>query len=244
MFCSIWFHQAWCKPVESNHLPLGYRPRPSPFGLACEAEDCRLNWYPFRDSNPGSRFVGPTLWAAKLKGCGAPGAIRTRTSCGLNAVTPASWSTGAWRPPRGIEPGTCCLQGSCSAAELDGRKMNKRLGRPTGAAGSLFLIVHNVKQRDLKRDCHPALAYRLSMMFSENRYPLFGIMLEVQARAQPPARGYAKLSEAEGGTGAEPTRRPGASRALSRSLHGIPRVFTLLPVGGGFSPAAGLIRLS
>ena len=148
MFCSIWFHQAWCKPVESNHLPLGYRPRPSPFGLACEAEDCRLNWYPFRDSNPGSRFVGPTLWAAKLKGCGAPGAIRTRTSCGLNAVTPASWSTGAWRPPRGIEPGTCCLQGSCSAAELDGRKMNKRLGRPTGAAGSLFLIVHNVKQRD------------------------------------------------------------------------------------------------
>jgi len=26
--------------------------------------------------------------------------------------------------------------------------MNKRLGRPTGAAGSLFLIVHNVKQRD------------------------------------------------------------------------------------------------
>jgi hypothetical protein len=30
-----WF-QVWCKPVESNHLPLGYRPRPSPFGLACD----------------------------------------------------------------------------------------------------------------------------------------------------------------------------------------------------------------
>jgi hypothetical protein len=26
--------------------------------------------------------------------------------------------------------------------------MNKRLRQPTGAAGSLFLIVHNVKQRD------------------------------------------------------------------------------------------------
>ena len=25
----------WCKPAESNRLPLGYRPRPSPFGLAC-----------------------------------------------------------------------------------------------------------------------------------------------------------------------------------------------------------------
>ena len=53
---------------------------------------------------------------------GTPGAIRTRTSCGLNAVTPANWSTGAWCPPRGIEPGTCCLQGNCSAAELGGRK--------------------------------------------------------------------------------------------------------------------------
>lgn len=26
---------SWCKPVESNHLPLAYRARPSPFGLAC-----------------------------------------------------------------------------------------------------------------------------------------------------------------------------------------------------------------
>ena len=33
-----WFHQVWCKPVESNHLPLGYRPRPSPFGLACVSQ--------------------------------------------------------------------------------------------------------------------------------------------------------------------------------------------------------------
>ena len=24
----------WCQRVESNHLPLGYRPRPSPFGFA------------------------------------------------------------------------------------------------------------------------------------------------------------------------------------------------------------------
>jgi hypothetical protein len=31
----------WCKPVESNHLPLGYRPRPSPFGLACGASNQR-----------------------------------------------------------------------------------------------------------------------------------------------------------------------------------------------------------
>src|SRR5262250_598898 len=30
----------WCKPVESNHLPLGYRPRPSPFGLACVSAIC------------------------------------------------------------------------------------------------------------------------------------------------------------------------------------------------------------
>jgi hypothetical protein len=37
----------------------------------------------------------------------------------------------------------------CSAAELGGRKMNKWLQQPTRAAGSLFLNVHNVKQRDL-----------------------------------------------------------------------------------------------
>jgi hypothetical protein len=34
MFLSV----IWCKPVESNHLPLGYRPRPSPFGLACACQ--------------------------------------------------------------------------------------------------------------------------------------------------------------------------------------------------------------
>jgi hypothetical protein len=27
--------RVWCKLKESNLLPLGYRPRPSPFGLAC-----------------------------------------------------------------------------------------------------------------------------------------------------------------------------------------------------------------
>jgi hypothetical protein len=115
-----WFHQVWCKPVESNHLPLGYRPRPSPFGLACEAEDCRLNWYPFRDSNPGSRFVGPTLWAAKLKGCGAPSRIRTCTELFLRELPPAGWAIGAfpmktWCSVHGFEPATCPLQGGCSA---------------------------------------------------------------------------------------------------------------------------------
>ena len=43
-------------------------------------------------------------------------------------------------------------------------------------------VVANVKPAPLKRDDlssnrHPALAYCPRMIFSENRYPLFGIML-------------------------------------------------------------------
>ena len=68
--------------------------------------------------------------------------------------------------------------------------MNKRLLRPTGAAGSLFLIVHNVKQRD------PT-----------------GPSTSKHARSRTQARGYAKLAKQEGG--AEPRVRRAQSRALS-----------------------------
>jgi hypothetical protein len=34
-----------------------------------------------------------------------------------------------------------------------------------------------LERDDSSSNRHPALAYCLSMMFSENRYPLFGIML-------------------------------------------------------------------
>jgi hypothetical protein len=44
----------------------------------------------------------------------------------------------AWCPPRGIEPGTCCLQGSCSAVELGGQKMNKRPRWSTGPPAACF----------------------------------------------------------------------------------------------------------
>ena len=139
-------------------LPLlsdGYRPPPSLLRLTCLGT---RYWCSVEDSNPGCRCVGPMPLAAwrTERGSGGgirtrtvasfeeadsadwstpprvgtPGAIRTRTSCGLNAVTPASWSTGAWCPPRGIEPGTCCLQGSCSAAELGGQQIDKRPRQP------------------------------------------------------------------------------------------------------------------
>src|SRR6266699_6439601 len=68
----------------------------------------------------------------------------------------------------------------------------------------------------LKRDCHPALAYCWSMMFSEKRYPLFGIMLEVQARAQPHAR-IRETFRSRGGSWCRTDASAGRmTRALSR----------------------------
>ena len=68
----------------------------------------------------------------------------------------------AWCPPRGIEPGTCCLQGSCSAAELDGQKWTNGRDTERGAAG-LFLIVHNVKQRDARAQPHASARIRQTL---------------------------------------------------------------------------------
>jgi len=87
--------------------------------------------------------------------------------------------------------------------------MNKRLGRPTGAAGSLFLIVHNVKQRDPKA----RLSSRFSLLLEHDVFRKTVPTFRHHARGpstRSRTRGYAKLSEAEGGAGAEPTRRPGA----------------------------------
>ena len=170
---------------------------------------------------------------------GTPGAIRTRTSCGLNAVTPASWSTGAWCPPRGIEPGTCCLQGSCSAAELDGRKMNKRLGRPTGAAGSLFLIVHNVKQRDPKA----RLSSRFSLLLEHDVFrktvPTFrhhALGPSTRAAARADTRNFQKQRGE-----LVPNRRVGRAHdaRAEPSLRGIPRAFPSCLSAEGFRPPPG-----
>ena len=37
-----------------------------------------------------------------------------------------------------------------------------------------------LERDDFSSNCHPALAYCWSMIFPENRFPLFGIMLNVQ----------------------------------------------------------------
>src|SRR5262249_13834577 len=66
--------------------------------------------------------------------------------------------------------------------------MDKRLRQPTGAAGSLFLIVHNVKQRDQT-----------------------GPSTSKHARGRTQACGNANLCEAEGGV------EPGVRRAQSRA---------------------------
>jgi hypothetical protein len=58
--------------------------------------------------------------------------------------------------PAGIEPATNSLEGCCS----------------------IQLSYGAVQKRDgFSSNRHPALGYFWSMMFSENRYPLFGIML-------------------------------------------------------------------
>jgi hypothetical protein len=52
-------------------------------------------------------------------------------------------------------------------------KLGKR-----GAGHLLFSRLDRVLKRDdFSSNRHPALGYCLSMIFSENRYPLFGIML-------------------------------------------------------------------
>jgi hypothetical protein len=38
-------------------------------------------------------------------------------------------------------------------------------------------VVYALKRDDFTSNRHPALTYSWSMMFSENRFPLFGIML-------------------------------------------------------------------
>ena len=91
--------------------------------------------------------------------------------------------------------------------------MDKRLGRPTGAAGSLFLIVHNVKQQDPE---------------------------DPSTRAA--ARGYAKLAKQKGGLRTHASA--GRVTRAERSLRGIPRALPSCLSAEGFSPAAGLIRLS
>jgi hypothetical protein len=179
---------------------------------------------------------------------GTPGAIRTRTSCGLNAVTPTSWSTGAFfmkigAPCMDSNPRPAPYRGAALPTELT-EQMNKRLQQPTGAAGSLFLDVHNVKQRDPKRDCHPALGYYWSMMISENRYPLFGIMLRVQVSS---ACATVRRQLSCSGTRASALRADAASirrahaRPAEKALLGNSAgPLALLPVGGGlFYPPPG-----
>jgi hypothetical protein len=124
-------------------------------------------------------------------------------------VTPACWSTGAWCPPRGIEPGTCCLQGSCSAAELDGQQNGQ-----TAAA--------------TYRGCRQPVADR-------SRCQTAGPdgSKHAAARTRADTRNFQKQKEVWRQTHATIGR---VTRTLSRSLRGILRVFTLLPVGGGLRP--------
>src|SRR5260370_15974200 len=54
----------------------------------------------------------------------------------------------------------------------------------------LFLFaIPRLERDDFSLNCHPALAYCLSMIFSENRYPLFGIMLQMDMLALRIGRG-------------------------------------------------------
>jgi hypothetical protein len=107
-----------------------------------------------------------------------------------------------------------------------------------------ILDVHNVKQQDLKRDCHPALVYSWRMIFSENRFPLFGIM---RIRSNPITRasdrGHAGASTSTKLTRQRGTRRlshaasGGRNDARVDAKPGVARdsagPLALLPVGGG-----------
>ena len=49
--------------------------------------------------------------------------------------------------------------------------------RPAYRRGKLEGREARLERDDFSSDRHPALAYLRTMIFSENRYPLFGIML-------------------------------------------------------------------
>lgn len=80
----------WCKPVDSNHLPPGYQPGPSPFGLACVVSIAAPP--PCRGSTTG-RFGLAQAWPGARTPGGAANygaSSRNRTSC-LRHVTAALW---------------------------------------------------------------------------------------------------------------------------------------------------------
>jgi hypothetical protein len=63
---------------------------------------------------------------------------------------------------------------------------NIEVTRPNSASRVAILILatpeltrptHRLERDDFSSNRHPALSYSWSMMYSENRYPLFGIML-------------------------------------------------------------------
>jgi hypothetical protein len=60
---------------------------------------------------------------------------------------------------------------------------------PGGALpADLETIVEEPERNDFSSNRHPAPAYSWSMIFSENRYPLFGIMLSSLPTCRRPAR--------------------------------------------------------
>jgi hypothetical protein len=58
----------------------------------------------------------------------------------------------------------------------DARRMAARTG-PDGMQGDPPSFQAALKRDDFSSNRHPAFAPCLSMIFSENRFPLFGIML-------------------------------------------------------------------
>jgi hypothetical protein len=87
----------WCKLLELNQLPLGYRPRPSPFGLACVVRLARIKLAAFSMSKRRAVTAPKTRY-------GTPSPNRTE-SCRRVKPMPSHLAQGACVVPKvGLEP--------------------------------------------------------------------------------------------------------------------------------------------
>src|SRR5215211_2960581 len=81
---------------------------------------------------------------------------------------------------------------------------------------------------DFSSNRHPALGYCWSMIFSENRYPLFGITLYERFGPERPAALSARASATKPSTAMSSARAVGSRPAAIRSRNGsLPRAFRL-----------------
>ena len=82
----------------------------------------------------------------------------------------------AQSPGHGL--GSAARRGECPRRRQCGRDLGtSRLRRPAGTSRRLFRLKPAYGRMTLSSHRHPALAFCLSMIFSENRPPLFRIML-------------------------------------------------------------------